>query len=321
MKVSIIIPVYNVAPYLERCLSSCINQTFWDIEIIVVNDASSDSSLQIIQEYASTDSRIVVINKKRNEGLIYARRSGIEIAQSEYIFHLDGDDFIPDIAIEYLYREVKHFNVDMVIGDHCQLKDNRLFCYEYYDIEPGKTRQNLLYELICVPSWSVCGKLIRKSLYKNLIYKSISMGEDLYQVIQFVPKVESASIIHSCVYYQVVRADSMAKNKNNQQLSTQYLQLIESIYSLMEDYLYEERVQIEISVLLLRLLCFYCRYKETGAARLILKQEFLQKREFRHLLWRKHKFFYMKCCLYLFSPRISEIIFSIVRDLRIKLNS
>lgn len=78
IKVSIIIPVYNVASYVEQCIGSCVGQTFGDIEIIVVNDGSTDSSLQLIERYAAKDERIVVINKTKNEGLIYARKSGIE---------------------------------------------------------------------------------------------------------------------------------------------------------------------------------------------------------------------------------------------------
>lgn len=103
VKISIIIPVYNVAPYLDACLSSCVNQTFRDIEIIVVNDGSPDMSYQVIAAYAAMDERIVVVNKE-NAGLIYARKSGLDIARGEYVFHLDGDDYIENNALEVLYK-------------------------------------------------------------------------------------------------------------------------------------------------------------------------------------------------------------------------
>ena len=83
-KVSVVIPVYNVGKQLEKCLDSVVAQTFPDIEIIVVNDGSTDNSPEIIARYADKDSRIVVIDKS-NEGLAYARKSGIEAAQGEYI--------------------------------------------------------------------------------------------------------------------------------------------------------------------------------------------------------------------------------------------
>lgn len=84
-KVSIIIPVYNVAPYLDACLSSCINQTFCDMEIIVVNDGSIDESSQIIAEYAAKDERMVVVTKK-NEGVVIARKCALDMAQGDYVF-------------------------------------------------------------------------------------------------------------------------------------------------------------------------------------------------------------------------------------------
>ena len=100
-KVSVVIPVYNVGKQLEKCLDSVVAQTFPDIEIIVVNDGSTDNSPEIIARYADKDSRIVVIDKS-NEGLAYARKSGIEAAQGEYIQHLDGDDFLEPDAIQEL---------------------------------------------------------------------------------------------------------------------------------------------------------------------------------------------------------------------------
>ena len=102
--VSIIIPVYNIGKYLEKCLDSVIAQTFPDIEIIVVNDGSTDNSPEIIARYVDKDPRIVVIDKA-NEGLAYARKSGIEAANGEYIQHLDGDDYLELDAIELVYRK------------------------------------------------------------------------------------------------------------------------------------------------------------------------------------------------------------------------
>ena len=112
--VSIVIPVYNIGKYLEKCLDSVVAQTFPDIEIIVVNDGSTDNSPEIIAGYADKDSRIVVIDKS-NEGLAYARKSGIEAAQGEYIQHLDGDDFLEPDAIELLYNKAIEDAADMVV--------------------------------------------------------------------------------------------------------------------------------------------------------------------------------------------------------------
>ncbi len=102
-KLSIIIPVYNVEKYLDKCLSSVINQTLRDIEIILVNDQSPDNCPQMCDEYARRDSRIKVVHKK-NGGLGFARNSGLEIASGEYVTFLDSDDFIDLYTYEHLYN-------------------------------------------------------------------------------------------------------------------------------------------------------------------------------------------------------------------------
>lgn len=91
-KVSVIIPVYNTEQYLAECLDSVINQTLREIEIIVINDNSPDNSLQIINEYQKKDSRIILIDKKKNEGVGKARNDGIEKATGEFVIFMDSDD-------------------------------------------------------------------------------------------------------------------------------------------------------------------------------------------------------------------------------------
>ena len=92
-KISVIIPVYNTEKYLSECLDSVLKQTFTDIEVICVNDGSSDNSAKILEQYAARDKRIHIINQK-NSGVVTARNNGIKNAQSDLIFPLDGDDFI-----------------------------------------------------------------------------------------------------------------------------------------------------------------------------------------------------------------------------------
>ena len=113
--ISIIIPVYNISQYIGKCLISCINQTYRNIEIIVVDDGSTDSSSLIINDYAKIDDRIIV-KRKINEGLYWARKSGLEIANGEYIFFLDGDDYLAEDAISILYNYMLSYRVDIVCG-------------------------------------------------------------------------------------------------------------------------------------------------------------------------------------------------------------
>ena len=105
-KISIIIPVYNVEKYLKTCLDSVINQTYQNLEIILVNDGSTDNSGKICEEYKRTNSRIILIHKK-NEGLSAARNTGLGIATGEYISFLDSDDYISNDMLETLYNSLQ----------------------------------------------------------------------------------------------------------------------------------------------------------------------------------------------------------------------
>ena len=113
--ISLIIPVYNVENYLRQCLDSIINQTLKEIEIICINDGSTDSSKQILEEYALKDERIKIINQK-NKGAGAARNSGIDAATGEYIGFVDSDDWVNLDAFEKLYNKITRENVDIVFS-------------------------------------------------------------------------------------------------------------------------------------------------------------------------------------------------------------
>ena len=113
-KISILIPVYNVAPYLSECIDSVINQTETDIEIICVDDASTDHSLAILTKYAEQDTRIRLLKHRDNEGLCKTRKDAVNIATGDYIMFLDSDDFLSLDACEKLYRKITHQNVDVL---------------------------------------------------------------------------------------------------------------------------------------------------------------------------------------------------------------
>ena len=115
-KISIIVPIYNVEKYLARCITSLLNQTLSDIELILVDDESPDSCPQLCDNYAQKDKRIKVIHKK-NGGLGYARNSGLDIANGEYIMFVDSDDTIEQDSCELLYNAAKTYNADIVSGN------------------------------------------------------------------------------------------------------------------------------------------------------------------------------------------------------------
>ena len=116
-KISVIIPVYNVEKYLRECLNSVINQTMGDIEIICINDGSTDGSLDILKEYAEKDDRIIVINKT-NGWLSAARNSGLKIAKGEYIQFVDSDDSLELNACETAYKYALQYDADVVVWEY-----------------------------------------------------------------------------------------------------------------------------------------------------------------------------------------------------------
>ena len=113
-KISVIVPIYNVEKYLEKCLGSIINQTYKNLEIICVNDGSTDNSLEILKKYSNQDSRIIIIDKK-NGGLSSARNEGLKIATGEFIGFVDSDDYIESNTYEECILKFKEdITIDMV---------------------------------------------------------------------------------------------------------------------------------------------------------------------------------------------------------------
>ena len=115
--ISIIVPIYNIEPYLEDCIKSLTVQTYKNIEIILVDDGSTDGCPDICDKYASLDSRIVVIHKK-NGGLVSARKAGLEKSSGKYIGYVDGDDWVEPLMYEDMYNNMKTSNSDIVASGH-----------------------------------------------------------------------------------------------------------------------------------------------------------------------------------------------------------
>ena len=121
--ITVVLPIYNVSAYLKRCIESVIHQTYENLDIILVDDGSTDDSGIICDEYASIDSRITVVHKE-NGGLSDARNKGIELAKGQFITFIDSDDYIDDDYVEYLYNLIKRYNTRMSICSHTVVYDN-----------------------------------------------------------------------------------------------------------------------------------------------------------------------------------------------------
>lgn len=192
-KISIIIPVYNVEKYLEKCLESIINQSLKEIEIILINDCSLDGSLEIIKKYAQKDNRIILINKKENEGVSEARNSGIKIARGEYILCIDGDDWIEKECLKEMYEIAKRNEAEVVVSDFYLDYGNGNIIYQIDQksetevfLEKNESIKNIFSGNGFPSIWN---KLVKREIYEknNIKFPSnISMGEDLLTVLSLI---------------------------------------------------------------------------------------------------------------------------------------
>ena len=222
-RISVIIPVYNVAPYLSMCMESCMDQTLFDIEIIAVDDGSTDGSGRMLDEYRERDPRIRVIHKE-NGGLSSARNAGLRAAQGEWIVFLDSDDCLSDDACERIWREANEGPTDIIVFGT--------------EIFPEYPRANgWYYSVLTVHSHRVHGfspKMFfftpgtmpfvwREAFSKKILDQtgvmfdeSLRYGEDLIFQCEVFPFAQEVSYIADNLYhYRWIRPGSLMENIND----------------------------------------------------------------------------------------------------------
>lgn len=184
-KVSIIVPVYGVERFLPQCIESLINQTYEDLEIILVDDGSKDNSGKICEEYAKTDNRIKV-HHKTNGGLTSARNYGIEHASGEWIMHVDGDDWIEPNTIERLVEKAEKKNAEVVFCNFSfDYPDKGSILPHFYDW--NKNGREGLVEYISTTWTCLCGSIQKKRLYDEHRLRSpegINYCEDFHLIVR-----------------------------------------------------------------------------------------------------------------------------------------
>lgn len=209
-KVSIIVPVYNVEKYIEKCLETLVNQTLQDIEIIIVNDGSKDNSKEIIKKYIEKYPEKIVYLEKENGGLSDARNFGIPYAKGEYIAFLDSDDYVELNMYEDMYKIAKDENSDMVECD---------FIWEY----PNKSKVDIgeiyhgkheMLEKVRVVAWN---KLIKKSILNEtkIQFPKGFRYEDVEFTYKLLPYLNTVSFLKKpCVHY--IQRDNSISNTQNE---------------------------------------------------------------------------------------------------------
>ena len=216
IKVSVIIPVFNTEKYINKCLSSLVNQTLDDIEIICVNDGSTDNSLEIIEKIANNDARIKIINQKhKKQGA--ARNAGLKIAEGEYIGFVDSDDWIDLNYYEMLYNTAKKYDADIALATNVRIGNGKT--KKRLEITEEKTAETLQEKIDIgnqVKNPCPTNKIYRHSMLKdnNIIWPEGVFCEDKLFTIQAIYYANKIVTVPDVNYYYFRNPNSTVHTKS-----------------------------------------------------------------------------------------------------------
>lgn len=202
-KVSISVPVYNTEKYLRQCLDSLINQTLHDIEIVIVNDGSTDSSVSICNEYAEKDSRIKLISKE-NGGLASARQAALEVCTGEFFCACDSDDWVEPRMYELLYKKAVETNADIVMCDYVENHSTGKLVNKIYPFNALQGKDILSETLLGHFPHMIWNKIIRRELFihHNLYWEiGINQGEDMLICMKLLNHDVSIAMVSEFLYH------------------------------------------------------------------------------------------------------------------------
>lgn len=235
-KISIIVPVYQVEPYIRRCIDSILSQTFKDFELILVDDGSPDKCGEICDEYALKDSRIKVIHKK-NGGLSSARNAGLDIAQGDYIGFVDSDDWIDEDMYEVLYENITKYNVEVAVCGIRTIRNNKNeFKKELKEEKIKKILLNSKEEVLNQfyrkgeIGASTCNKLYGKNIINSVRFLEGHLYEDIVFNVEIFNKIERSIIIDKKLYNYFCLNESITRSKVNIKTVTAVKNAVYSYY-------------------------------------------------------------------------------------------
>lgn len=215
--ISVIVPVYNIQNYIKRCVESIVNQTFTKLQIILVDDGSTDESGKICDEMAASDTRIEVFHKS-NGGLSDARNFGLERARGEYVAFVDGDDYIDSDMYESLYKEIVSTAADIASCGYYEVFDDKIYtkCCVKETIVLDKIRAyETLFSRGGLLGCSSCNKLFRKNIFDDIKYKVGIQSEDLELIYRILDKTQTVVCVDAVKYHYVHRENSITTSAFN----------------------------------------------------------------------------------------------------------
>lgn len=284
-KISVIIPVYNTAKYLKKCFDSVLEQSMNDIEIIVVNDGSTDNSQEIIDDYVQLYPDIFKSIYQKNAGQAAARNTALNIATGEFIMFVDSDDYIEPNAFERVYNIAFDNGYDIVCFNMYEEKNGEKIKSNCRNFE--QTPTNIRYVL---NESSPCNKIIRCEIFKN---NNIRFNENrIYEDLELIPRLilytDKIKYIDDYLYTYVIHENSTMRQKEyNSKLASIY-PVVETLKESLGKRGYNDEVEyLFIEHLMHSAVLRYLGYKEGKAD--IIKISKIMKRDFPH--WRSNKYF------------------------------
>lgn len=250
VKISVIVPVYNVEKYLKQCLDHIIHQSFKDIEIICINDGSTDNSLDVLNKFAERDSRIQIINQE-NRGLGATRNRGIELAKGEYIYFMDGDDYLELNALKELYQISQQHNLDFAIFmiNNFKQTTNEHINDDYYTMPYLKKRVgDKVFNYTDVKDMALKlavnspGNFFKREFIEDLKFPEGLLFEDNVFFLKSLFKAERIYFYDKFLYNRRVHDDSLTNTFSIKFLDT--IEISDLLLDLIKEYGYDQYKKI-----------------------------------------------------------------------------
>lgn len=246
--VSIIVPVYNVERYIDKCLRSIINQTLQNIEVIIVNDGSTDGSQNIIDKYASKYNDKIISLRKENGGLADARNYGLRYASGEYVGFVDSDDWIEPDMYEKLYKCADQKKADIVISDFIFEPDSNVI---HTNITEGTSLTLTSHPSLLLTEASVCNKLFKRSLFteNNIEFPKGKLHEDRLAICKLYYFADNIVYIREGLYHYLKGRGNSITTSVNMKKYNDILISLESIYCFFEEVNYTSKISRDLDTL------------------------------------------------------------------------
>lgn len=315
--ISIIIPTYNVEKYIRECLNSILNQTYTNFELIVIDDHSTDNTINIIKDIAKIDKRIKLFINEKTEGCAFSRNLGLKLYKGKYIAYIDADDFVARDYLEKLYNNLKEFNADISICKHKKISNTK----KRYPLisRNGNVKvlssDEAIYYLSRREEFSVAlwGKLFKSEVFNNEQFPLLKSASDCFIMYRLLYKANKIVFEDSVIYMYRKVMNSITHKKNELNLDLVYETkkvLLYVKYNIFTQYNNLKYRYIKNLLITYNKMLFNCEYDEKVAY--FIKKEilnFYDEKEFSIIENIKIKLFLNKSILYkLFFSKRYEVI-------------